>query len=80
MLPLSVTFTSSDPHSLPLPSPQLLSLDTMCAQIAQLSGVTKYLEDLDRKIEDNGVLASDGEFAELLRHAMFSRRRNLVQS
>jgi hypothetical protein len=38
-----VTFTTSDPVLLPLPSPQLLALHAACAQVAHLSGAREYI-------------------------------------
>ena len=39
-----VTFTTSDPALLPLPSPQLLALHAACAQVAHLSGAREYID------------------------------------
>ncbi|THH27075.1 hypothetical protein EUX98_g7115 [Antrodiella citrinella] len=53
MLPPNVTFTSSNPDQLPLPSPELLSLHATCAQVAQLSGAAEYFEKVDKKMADD---------------------------
>jgi len=57
-----VTFTTPDPVNLPLPSPRLLALHAACAQVANLSGASEYLDRVFQEMEDleMGVLAQDG--------------------
>ncbi|THH15199.1 hypothetical protein EUX98_g9502 [Antrodiella citrinella] len=78
-LPSSVTFTSSHPDKLPLPSPELLLLHSTCAEVAHLSGTTAYMDKIDLDIEEDAeVLAEDGGSAELLQHAILSRLGNPI--
>ncbi|TFK69181.1 hypothetical protein BDN72DRAFT_959738 [Pluteus cervinus] len=72
-----ITFnTSSDPESvlnLPLPSAELLVLHATCAKVAYMSGAGERLDELDREIDDTGVLASDGTSSEVLSYAFWNR-------
>lgn len=61
-----VTFTTSDPHHYPLPSPELLALHAACAKVANLSGAAEYLDKVDRDIEEAGVLKANGDSSDLL--------------
>jgi len=62
-----MTFTSSDPSNLPVPSPELLALHATCAKVAYFSGASAYLDELDRDI---GVLAGDGGSVDVLIQAL----------
>ncbi|KAJ3731422.1 hypothetical protein DFJ43DRAFT_1132519 [Lentinula guzmanii] len=68
-LPQFIEFTSSYPK-LPLPSPDLLALHAICAQVAHLSGAGQYVEQLDRDVEELCVLAADGQSFHTLEHAL----------
>jgi hypothetical protein len=72
-LPEKVTFTSSDPIALPVPSPELLALHAACAKVAHLSGAGEEIDELDRDLDDLNVLASDGSSAPVLTHALLNR-------
>jgi hypothetical protein len=52
-----VTFTTSDPVLLPLPSPQLLALHAACAQVAHLSGAREFIDKEMKEVEDSEDLA-----------------------
>ncbi|KZT08965.1 uncharacterized protein LAESUDRAFT_723269 [Laetiporus sulphureus 93-53] len=69
-IPAAVTLTSSNPTTLPLPSPELLALHAACAKVAHLSGAGAYIDELDGDLEDLDVLADDGGSADVLNHAL----------
>jgi hypothetical protein len=69
-LPKKVTFTSSDPTNLPVPSPELLALHAACAKVAHLSGASEHIDELDRDLDDLRVLAADGSSSSVLAHAL----------
>ncbi|KAF4568099.1 hypothetical protein EYR36_010107 [Pleurotus pulmonarius] len=73
-----VTFTTSDPHRFPLPSPELLALHAACAKVANLSGAAEYLDKVDRDIEENGVLKENGDSSELLDVAIWRALGNRI--
>ncbi|KDQ49727.1 hypothetical protein JAAARDRAFT_63505 [Jaapia argillacea MUCL 33604] len=68
-----VTFTTPDAVKLPLPSPDLLALHGVCAQVAQLSGAGEYIDRIHEDMEEIGVLASDGTSSDILHHALMTR-------
>jgi len=68
--PRKVTFTTPDPATLPVPSPELLALHTACAKVAHLSGAGEYIDKIDRDVEDLGVLSYDGSSSNVLNHAL----------
>ncbi|KAF7420780.1 hypothetical protein PC9H_011298 [Pleurotus ostreatus] len=61
-----VTFTTSDPHRFPLPSPELLALHAACAKVANLSGAAEFLDKVDRDLEELDVLKANGDSSEVL--------------
>ncbi|KII93012.1 hypothetical protein PLICRDRAFT_170811 [Plicaturopsis crispa FD-325 SS-3] len=65
-----VTFTTSDPEHLPLPSAELLALHATCAKVAHLSGASEYLNKFDRDVENMKVMAFDGGSFETLNYAL----------
>jgi hypothetical protein len=65
-LPNPVTFTTSDPVRLPLPSPQHLGIHAACCKVARHSGAREYSDKVFRDMEDTRVLSFDGFSAELL--------------
>lgn len=69
-LPQVVTFTSTDPHCLPVPDPRYLALHAACACVAHLSGAGEYLSSIDSDLEAMQVLESDGSAAGLLKAAL----------
>ncbi len=73
-----MTFTTSDPHRFPLPSPELLALHAACAKVANLSGAAEYLDRVDRDIEENGVLKENGDSPELLDVAIWRALGNRI--
>ena len=64
-----MTFTTPNPATLPVPSPELLALHAACAKVAHLSGAGEYIDKIDRDIEDLGVLSYDGASSNILNHA-----------
>jgi hypothetical protein len=73
VLPEVVTFTSSDPERLPLPSPKLLALHATCSKVARMSGAAEYLDKFDRDMDDLDVLAPDGTSSAVLNHAIWEK-------
>ncbi|KZT08966.1 uncharacterized protein LAESUDRAFT_757151 [Laetiporus sulphureus 93-53] len=69
-VPATVTLMSSNPTTLPLPSPKLLALHAACAKVAHLSGAGVYIDKLDQDLDDLDVLADDGGSADVLNHAL----------
>ncbi|KAL0959553.1 hypothetical protein HGRIS_011267 [Hohenbuehelia grisea] len=65
-----VTFSTSDPVHLPLPSAELLALHATCAKVAHLSGAAEYLDNMERRLKVSQVLASDGSSAAVLHYAI----------
>jgi hypothetical protein len=65
-----ITFTSSDPIKLPIPSPKLIALHAACAKVAHLSGAGAYIDKLDRDADDLDVLAGDGGSSDVLTHVI----------
>ena len=67
-----VTFKTSDPIKLPLPSPTYLKIHAACARVANLSGAGEYLDRILWDLEYAEVLCDDGSSAELLEHALLT--------
>ncbi|EAU89030.1 hypothetical protein CC1G_09999 [Coprinopsis cinerea okayama7 len=78
--PKIVRFQSSDPESLPLPSPRYLEVHAAVARIAHLSGATQYIDRVMRDLEDSTVLADDGSSGELLEHLLKQARPREIES
>ena len=68
----TVTFTTPNPETLPVPNPDYLNIHAACARIAHLSGAGEYIDKIMRDIEDTPVLAKDGGSANLLEFALNS--------
>ena len=71
-MPEKITFTSSDPVNLPIPSPELITLYAAYAKVAHwhLSGASAYIDKLDQDADDLDVLACDGGSSDVLTHAI----------
>ncbi|GBE80265.1 hypothetical protein SCP_0214820 [Sparassis crispa] len=69
-LPKHVTFTTTDPELLPVPSPDYLALHAACAKVAHLSGAAKYIDKVLEDLEEMPVLSEDGSSARLLEDAL----------
>src|ERR1700710_3144856 len=69
-VPTPVTFTTSDPVRLSLPSPRYLGIHAACCKVARLSGAGEYSDKIFRDMEDTRVLSFDGSSAELLSYAL----------
>jgi hypothetical protein len=69
-VPEKITFTSSDPAKLPIPSPELIALHATCAKVAHLSGAGAYIDKLDGDADDLDVLAGDGGSSDVLTHIL----------
>ncbi|TFK32193.1 hypothetical protein BDQ12DRAFT_692868 [Crucibulum laeve] len=72
--PTHVTFTTSDPIKLPVPSPTYLAMHAACAKIAHLSGAAEYTNKFYRDMEDSTTLDADGASAHMLEHALIDLR------
>jgi hypothetical protein len=72
-VPEKVTFTSSDPITLPTPSSELLALHAACAKVSHFSGAGEEIDELDRDLDDLRVLAADGSSSSVLAHALSNR-------
>ena len=73
-----VTFTTSDPVKLPVPSPSYLELHAACCRVANLSGAGKYIDKVLRDMEDIQVLSQDGTSAEVLRYALWPLGQEMI--
>lgn len=71
-IPEKVMFGSLRPIAFPVPSPALLALHAACAKVTHFSGVGEYIDQLDKDMEEIGVLAYDGASSDVLSH-VFSR-------
>ncbi|KAG1827694.1 hypothetical protein EV424DRAFT_1598328 [Suillus variegatus] len=61
-----VTFTTSDPLHLPLPSPYYLGIHAAFCKVANLSGATDCIGNAFEDMEEISTLASDGSSADTL--------------
>ena len=50
-----MTFTSSDPVKLPLPSPSYLKLHAACCKVAILSGADVYVDTILSEMETEDI-------------------------
>ncbi|EGO02895.1 hypothetical protein SERLA73DRAFT_176352 [Serpula lacrymans var. lacrymans S7.3] len=71
VVPHTVTFTSSDPINLPLPSGELPALHAACAKVANLSGAAKWLDKIADDKDNLETLAPDGSSSNVLNHAIW---------
>ncbi|KAK0216810.1 hypothetical protein IW262DRAFT_1276026 [Armillaria fumosa] len=71
-LPTDVTFTAPDKENLPVPSETLLTLHAICARVARLFGAAEYIDNVDRDVEDLGVLAYNGVSGDVLISALLN--------
>jgi hypothetical protein len=67
-----VTFSTSDPEHLPVPSPDLLALHATCCKVAHLSGAAEYIDKNWDDLDETGVLAYDGSSGDILNHKLRS--------
>ena len=65
-----VTFSTTDPENLPLPSPSLLALHATCCKVLHLSGAAEHIMKVYRDAEDMGVLSSDGTSGDILTYKL----------
>jgi len=66
-----VTFTTSDPEKLPVPSPTYLVIHAACAKVAHLSGAAACIDKFYQDMEDGKTLDPNGASANMLEHAIF---------
>ncbi|KAJ3508189.1 hypothetical protein NLJ89_g5889 [Agrocybe chaxingu] len=71
--PKEITFTSTMPEKLPVPSREYLAIHAACAKVAHLSGAAEYIDQLYRDMEDMKTLATDGSSADTLEQAISDR-------
>ncbi|KAK0194124.1 hypothetical protein F5146DRAFT_1101836 [Armillaria mellea] len=69
-LPAEATFTTPDNEDLPVPSEALLALHAACAKVARISGAAEYIDEVDRDVENLGVLAHNGGSGEVFNSAL----------
>ena len=67
-----ITFSTSDPENLPVPSPELLALHSTCCKVAHLSGASEYIDKIHRDADTIGVLSADGTSGDMLNYALSS--------
>ncbi|XP_006461533.1 hypothetical protein AGABI2DRAFT_118411 [Agaricus bisporus var. bisporus H97] len=67
-----VTFSTEDPQTLPVPSPELLALHATCCKVAHLSGSAEFIDCVYHDPEETGVLASDGTSHGFLQYKLLS--------
>ena len=72
-----IEFTTPDPETLPLPSPEYLQIHAACAKVAHLSGAAEHMDKILRELEDIRVLSKDGASAEALEYALFPLTRGV---
>lgn len=67
-IPDTITFSTPDADTLPVPAPRYLQLHAVCARVAHLSGAAEYVLDVLDRVEsgDTVVLAEDGSDAHVL--------------
>ncbi|EKM77897.1 hypothetical protein AGABI1DRAFT_86136 [Agaricus bisporus var. burnettii JB137-S8] len=68
----SVTFSTKNPETFPVPSPELLALHATCCKVAHFSGSAGYIDTLYDDLDQTGVLAIDGTSDDLLRYKLLS--------
>ncbi|CCL99836.1 uncharacterized protein FIBRA_01860 [Fibroporia radiculosa] len=68
----TVVFKTPDPEKLPLPLQLYLNIHAACCRVANLSGASKYIDNVMRELEYASVLSNDGGSAELLEHALLT--------
>ena len=56
---------------LPLPNPAYLRIHAMCCRVANLSGASAYLDDIDKSMRTMECLPSDGSAAHALDYALW---------
>lgn len=66
----TVTFTTPDPLTLPIPSRDYLELHAACCRVANLSGAGEHIDRILRELEDIQVLSPDGSSVEALQYAL----------
>lgn len=76
--PATVTFTTPDEKTYPLPDPQYLKLHAAAAKVAHLSGAAEYIDDILRDMEETFVLSEDGASARVLEYALLSIGRQVL--
>ncbi|EKM77946.1 hypothetical protein AGABI1DRAFT_107734 [Agaricus bisporus var. burnettii JB137-S8] len=70
-----VTFSTSNPEILPVPSAGLLALHATFCKVAKFSGSGEYIDSVYEDPEETGVLATDGTSHGFLRQIVFSRQK-----
>ena len=76
--PKVIKFSTDDPKALPVPSTgDHLALHTAYAKVAYLSGAAQYMNSVIREMEETLVASSDGSFAAVLEHAIWTAQRQL---
>ena len=74
----SVTFTTSDPVNLPVPSRELLDLHAACCKVAHLSGAGEYIDTVYHDADEIGVLSADGASGDMLSYMLSSASKHIV--
>ncbi|CAA7269654.1 unnamed protein product [Cyclocybe aegerita] len=71
--PKEITFTSTVPEKLSVPSREYLAIHAACAKVAHLSGAAEYIDHLYRDMEEMKTLSNDGSSADTLEQAISDR-------
>jgi hypothetical protein len=69
-LPEYITFTSPDPVTYPVPSPEYLAIHAVCAKVAHFLGATRCLDQLDEDAKDRTTLDPNGGSVDILLHVI----------
>jgi len=65
--PIFIQFSTNNPCYLPVTSPELLALHTICCKVAYISGTAKYLNKVYQDAEYIGILALDSTSTDILK-------------
>lgn len=67
-VPDIVTFSTTT--KFPLPHPSYIALHALCCEMTWMSGAEEYIVDIERRMNQMGVLARDGSTADALMDAL----------
>ncbi|KIK26307.1 hypothetical protein PISMIDRAFT_676105 [Pisolithus microcarpus 441] len=67
-VPDIVTFSTTT--EFPLPHPAYIALHALCCEVTWMSGAGEYIVDIERRMDQMGVLAKDGSTADVLMDAL----------
>ncbi|XP_006458932.1 hypothetical protein AGABI2DRAFT_115898 [Agaricus bisporus var. bisporus H97] len=73
-----VTFSTSNPRTLPVPSAELLALHATFCKVAKFSGSGEYIDAVYEDPEETGVLATDGTSHGFLRSKLLALKERRI--